>query len=434
MSDFSSILPQVKGNDVYMYLSKDNPDWANDSGVELVLHFDGKKVSLPLDDTESLCYLVSALHHFVDKRSLVVAWGAKDIFSFLKGRTEISLELHSQIYDISLISSYFSLPMERPGTFKDAMGVLKRASRINSWKHFMSLYGKVYAPLFSVILPEIETGCLVDNFRKICVYPHYVLEGQVNGRLKALKLNSSSYNPHSLGEKERLSLKPRNYDETFVYFDYRNMEVNVLQWLSGDEELAGMLVEGDVYKAIWRRITRQEPSESQRSLCKNLFLPVVFGQGKASLSKKMGISEEIATKLIHSLNRTFPVAFDWVKSQSPDGNNVATDALGRRRKFEGHDLYKIKNFCIQSPASMICLRKLVRLHEALSGMASICFHVHDGYCVLCKNSDLDLVREAGVSALEEEDCLFEGLSLSTTCKFGPNLNELEEIILTKEIA
>jgi DNA polymerase I-like protein with 3'-5' exonuclease and polymerase domains len=161
---------------------------------------------------------------------------------------------------------------------------------------------------------------------------------------------------------------------------------------------------------------------------------VVFGQGKASLSKKMGISEEIAAKLIHSLNRTFPVAFDWVKSQSTDGNNVATDALGRRRKFESHELYKIKNFCIQSPASMICLRKLVRLHEALSGMASICFHVHDGYCVLCKNSDLDLVREAGISALEEEDCLFEGLGLSTTCKFGPNLNELEEIILTKEIA
>ena len=434
MVDFSSILPQIKGNDVYMYLSKENPDWLEDSGVELILHFGGKKVSLPLDDTEDLCYLVSALHHFVDGKNLILAWGAKDIFSFLKGKTEISLELHSQIYDISLISSYFRFPNERPATFKDAVGVLKKACGMDSWKVFLSLYGKVHLPLFSLVLPEIETGCLVDNRRKMCVYPHYVLEGQLNGRLCASKLGSASYNPHSLGEKERLNLRPRNYDETFVCFDYRNMEVNVLQWLSGDENLEGMLGEGDVYKSIWRRITKQEPTDAQRALCKKIFLPVIFGQGKASLSEKMGISEEIAAKLLHSLNRTFPVAFDWVKSQSADGNNVATDVFGRRRKFEGHQLYKIKNFCIQSPASMICLRKLVRLHEALSGMASICFHVHDGYYVLCKNSDLDLVRQTGASALEEEDSLFEGLKLTTTCKFGPNLNELEEIILTKEIA
>lgn len=427
MNGFSEILPGIKGKDIYLYLSRENPDW-QDHGqeVNLIVHFGGKRVTLPLGDTSELNYLVSSLYHFLDSDRLVLAWGAKDIFSYLKGRTEMSLEVHNQVYDLSLVSSYLGVSASRPENFRDAVSLLKRLMSDPLWKKFYPYYAAIYVPMFSTVLPEIETGCLVDNRKKRCVYPTYVIEGQVNGRLKALKLNSASYNPHSIGEEERSNLRPRGYDEAFVYLDYRNMEVAVLQWLSGDPVLASILESGrDLYKEIWRKITRQEPTDSHRKLCKNIFLPVVFGQGRASLAKKLGSSEEFSARLIDSLVSTFPVAFDWVDAQSPDGNNTAIDVFGRRRTFEDQKLYKIKNFCIQSPASMICLRKLVKLHEALAGKASIGFHVHDGYCVLCDKKNIASICELGTEVLEEDDDMFPGLALKTTCKFGQNFNDLE---------
>jgi DNA polymerase-1 len=292
----------------------------------------------------------------------------------------------------------------------------------------LDLYSKVYLPLSSSVLPEIENNCLTDNKRKACVYPTYVMEGQANGRLSALKVGRNSYNPHSIGPEEKSNLKPAGYDEAFVCFDYRNMEVNVLQWLSKDSELGDILkTDKDIYKEIWRRMTRIEPTDSHRSICKKIFLPVVFGLGRRTLAGKLGSSEEFAARLIDNFVDTFPVAFDWVKNQSADGNNVATDIFGRRRKFKPEQMYKIRNFVIQSPASMICLRKLVRLHEALSECGRIAFHIHDGYSLLCKRSEINSVFELGTRVLEDEEDLFPGLRLRTTCQVGSNLGSLEKI-------
>jgi hypothetical protein len=424
--DFAEILPKLKGEDLYLYLTRSNPDWTGpDNSLNLAIHYGGNKVLLPLDDLRQVSYLSSSLYHFIDPKSILISWGIKDIFTYLKGRTGINLEMYGRIYDLGLICPYLGLRTERPATFGEAAGMLKKALADPRWPAFKPFYEKVYLPLSREVLPSVETTCLVDNRKRACVYPSYVLEGQANGRLKTVRTGSASYNPHSIGDAEKSNLRPADYDEVFVCLDYRNMEVNVLQWLSGDERLAGMLEsDEDVYKAIWKVISGGEASEAQRALCKNFFLPVVFGQGKISLAKKIGVTEEIASRIIHTLNKTFPVAFDWVKSQSADGDNMATDFFGRRRKFADHEMYKIQNFCIQSPSSMICLRKLARLHEAVEGVARICFHVHDGYYLLCRKNDTERVVTLGTGVLEEPDDMFPGLRLRTSCHHGAGLDNL----------
>jgi hypothetical protein len=112
---------------------------------------------------------------------------------------------------------------------------------------------------------------------------------------------------------------------------------------------------------------------------------------------------------------------------------MATDVFGRRRYFADHEFYKIRNFCIQSPSSMVCLRKLVRLHETLSDKARIGFHIHDGYCVMCKKNQLNSIYETATSILEEEDPLFPGLKLRTSCTSGANLNDMKEKTIKKEM-
>lgn len=424
--DFSEVVPKFKNEDLYLYLSEENPDWFSDEAVDMLVHYKGRKAILPLSDRSESSLLSSSIHHFVDPSRIIMSWMVKDVFSYFKGTTGILPEFPCPIYDLHILSSYFGLSAQKPGTMKDAMALLGRVAGDPGWKSFKKFYDSVYAPLFSEVIPSMETGCLVDNRRRTCVHPSYVIEGQANGRLKAVRSGNNSYNPHSLGSPERSSLRPPDYDETFVYLDYRNMEVNVLRWLSGDRLLGAIIDSGrDPYSEIWKILSGADPAPSQRDLCKNIFLPVVFGQGKASLAKKMGISEKNAGILIDSLVKSFPVAFDWVESQVNRGGDVAIDAFGRRRAFNPGESYKIRNFCIQSPASMICLKKLVRLHQSLPAGARICFHVHDGYCIICKKSDVAAVSCVGVKALEEEDGLFPGLSLSVSCESGTDLENLE---------
>lgn len=425
--NFSEIIPSLSGNDIYIYMTQENPDWRQeDSRAEAAIHASGKKFSLPLGDLKESEYLASSLHHFINGESLVLSWGAKDFFSFLKGRTGILPEFHGNMYDIQIICSYFNYPKERPASFKEALGILRKAFSEPAWGTFKKFHDAVYRPLFSSVIPKMETLCLVDNRRRRCVYPTYVIEGQANGRLKAVKVGRNSYNPHSMDSGLKKSMRPAGYDESFVYFDFRNMEVCVLAWLSGDSRLNEILdSDMDPYREIWRRMSGSEPSDSQRLLCKNMFLPVVFGMGRSSLSVKMGISEKVAGMIIDSLVKSFPKAFEWVEEQSEIKENVAVDCFGRRREFKPGMAYKARNFAIQSPASMVCLRKLVHLDSEISELADLCFHVHDGYCLVCDKGLVDEVFDIGARCLESEDGLFPGLRLRTTCCFGFDLDNMQ---------
>ena len=428
MSDIFELVPLFRGNNAYFYIDGDRP-WCDDaSRPSLVFHCGGRRVTIDGGDVDSLSYLASSMQHFIDPSKVSVSWGAKDFFSFVRGRSGVPVELNAPLYDLGIISSYLDMEAQRPVKYRDAISLLKSLLGHPGWAEFRPFYEEVYVPLVSLVLPEIESCCLVDNARRMCVYPQYSSEWQANGRLKASVRSAANYNPHSIGADQKLNLRPPGYEEVFVQFDYRNMEVKVLQWLSGDSKLGGVIDEAaDPYGAIWSTLTKGPVSDERRTLCKEVFLPVVFGLGPRSLAEQIGVEEKFAAKLIDTIVKTFPVAFDWVSAQSPDGDNTARDRFGRRRRFRERDFYKIRNFSVQSPASMICLKKLVRLHQAIDGLGRICFHVHDGYCVVCAADKVDSVYEAGMAVLEEEDPLFPGLNLRASCQFGGRLDQMKPI-------
>ena len=276
------------------------------------------------------------------------------------------------------------------------------------------------------VVPEMETNPLVNLKNKGFSYCYYELEGQANGRMKTLKISNNSYMPHSMSVEEKQNLALPDPEEIFLVFDYKHMEVSVLEWLSKDSGLSEILSEDrDLYSSIWENLTKTDADESQRSLCKKIFLPVVFGLGPRGLSKKLGLSEKNSSRLIYKLTDTFPVAFSWVESQRVDSNNFATDFFGRRRKFLENEFYKIRNFCVQSPSNMICLKKLVDLHDSLIGTsAKLRFHVHDGYVISCKENELKNIYENAKSVLEKSDKMFPNLKLKVSCKYGKKLNDL----------
>ena len=231
--------------------------------------------------------------------------------------------------------------------------------------------------------------------------------------------------PHclSLAQKNNLNLPDDN--DYFVSLDYKHMEVSVLQWLSKDDALINMNENGDFYESLWHFLTGSNPSESQRSLAKSLFLPVIYGQKSFSLSNKLGISKKNAELLIYKLEKKFSKSFQWVQSQTVE-NNFAFDIFGRRRRFEDDEIYKVRNFCIQSPSNIVCLRKLVKLYESIKDFAKICFHVHDGYVISCSKNELPRIIKLATKVLEEDDEMFNGLKLKVSCKYGKKLNNLKD--------
>lgn len=423
----AGVLESIQNTDVFFHLEPEHIDWTDKVPVDFNIQSNGNKFSINLLEEKEIESLAASFY-FYTKNSNLICWNLKNILSFFRKKSQINVEFEKVVYDLGILCSYFALPKKKPQTSKDAFYLLNFLKKSQSWKSFDNIYEKVYYPLISKVIPSIETNPLVDVLNKKFVYSFYEVEGQSNGRMKNLKILKDSFMPHSMGEKEKENLRLPSDDQYFVYFDYKHMEVSVLEWISKDKNLSKILSSDvDLYKSIWQSLTNQEASEEQRKICKNVFLPVIFGQGSYSLSQRLGIGEKTATRLIYNLERSFPVAFAWIKSQAADGNNFATDIFGRRRKFQKDEMYKIKNFCIQSPSNMICLRKLVKLHEALSNRAKICFHIHDGYCISCNKKELKSVYDLSKKVLEEEDDLFPNLKLKTSCHYGENLNKLKNI-------
>jgi DNA polymerase I-like protein with 3'-5' exonuclease and polymerase domains len=185
----------------------------------------------------------------------------------------------------------------------------------------------------------------------------------------------------------------------------------------------------DVYKIIWERITNVKCTPTLREACKSVFLPIVYGLGADTLTKKLSVDERVAKRLIDKVYAEFPVALSWVKEQqsSVGYDGGVYDRFGRRRRFDGAE-YKIRNFVIQSPASLVCLHKLVKLYYAIKGLARIAFHVHDGYFVTAHKKDrdkiLDICRRALEHPMEE---LYPGLKLRVSAKVGSRLHQLETV-------
>lgn len=427
MLEIADVLESVQNTDVFIHFENEYPDWTENKPVNLIIQINGRKSVIILDDLNQIEKLAASLY-FYTKNSNLLSWNIKNILSFFRKKSQINVNFKTKVYDLDIITSYFSLPKKKPESCKEAFFIFNQIKKTNSWKSFEKFYDEVYYPLISDVIPSIETNPLVNVSEKKYVYSYYEIEGQSNGRMKNLKVFKDCYLPHSMGQDQKINLRLPKDDQVFIYYDFKHMEVSVLEWITKDKNLSKILeAETDLYKAIWEKITKSEPTEDQRKICKNIFLPVVFGQGAFSLSKRLGINEKIAEKLIYKLEQTFPAAFTWVKSQTVDGSQYATDIFGRRRKFEKNELYKIRNFCIQSPSNMICLRKLIKLHQNINNKARIFFHIHDGYVIACNKKDLKSIYDIGKKALEEDDDLFPGLSLKTSCQYGDNLNNLKNI-------
>ncbi len=211
-----------------------------------------------------------------------------------------------------------------------------------------------------------------------------------------------------------------------MYFDYRNMEVTMLQWLSGDDRLGQVLaLDEDFYKVVFKLVSNTPcDTEKKRETCKSFFLPIIYGASAGTLSKELGISQGTAESIVNSIYNLFPISLKWIQEYQDNADVVATDYFGRKRKFEGAKHWKVRDFAVQAPASMVCLEKLIALHNKIKGYARIACHIHDGYVVYANKVAVKGIADMAKNVLEQDSELCPGLKLRSTCKVGATLAEL----------
>ena len=371
----------------------------------------------------------SILHRLFDsmastKSPAVLGYGLKDVFTFFSRLNHKPLKM-TNVFDMSWYESYLNLESSSGDLYL-------MLSNFKSWvknKDILNIYQKIYSKLITSTLPAIESFALLNDNANKLVFPTYKLEGQENGRLSCTCDRKRCYNPHSLGE-EKKSLKLHNFGNVLYQFDYKNMEVSVLAILSKDKNLLD-IVHGphDVYETIFAKVTGLTNHENARNFGKKMFLPVIYGQTPSGMSKSLDISIDQAQIYFEKLLSIFPDAFGYVESfqKSAQQNREVEDKFGRRRSVKVDEAYKARNFAIQSPAALICLESLVKLDQESNSLYKIAFHVHDGYYLACKQSDMLDVYQIAKSILETKSEFMPDLKLTVATNVGKSLDKLVSV-------
>jgi hypothetical protein len=414
---FYDYAAQIKGQDIFIWADNEVLDFTSNKKYNINISTSKQIFTFPIDISK-IVEFYSFLNDLGSLNPVVFAWNFKNINSYFLHKAKKTFDFNN-LYDLKIIEEYYGLKRLNPQDFNEAKNRLLGLSEFGKFK---KIWQQVYLPLISEVIPHIENTPLVSKDIKNYVYPYYEIGGQVNGRMKCNSSYFRGYNPHSLRVDNKINLTSPGYEDNFLYFDFKSHEVCVLQWLSGDEELRKIIDSGDdIYARIWEKITGITCDTTKRAICKSIFLPIIFGQGIKATAEIIKISESSAKKIIDNIYNSFPNALKYVE-QLPENGKI-TDYFGKTRLLNG-EAFKARNFLVQSPASIICFHKLVELYKKIKNKAKICYHLHDGFCIIVNNQNLSQVLDLGKEVLQASSDLYPGLKLKIDVRIGRSLTDL----------
>jgi hypothetical protein len=358
-----------------------------------------------------------------ESNNIFITWNFKNFLSYVAYITKSKFKIDPlvKIFDLEVLENHFDIRLESPDNFHDAFDRFKNVVKDDQWNNLKDVYNSVYKKLVLDVIPFLETRKII--FKGEVRYSNYEIATQINGRMKSNGSFRKGINVHNLSVEDKEYIKPSMFDSVFIYADYKHMEPTVLQWLSEDANLLEVSKNGDLYESIWEDLTGMKADENFRSKCKSIFLPVIFGLQSKSLAEKLNLQETTAKKLILKIEQKYKKSIEWLKSQN------TTNMFGRKRNIDSDKDYLIRSFIIQSISSLFCLIKLIKIYESFENDSNsfLTMHIHDGYVLTSKISDILFASDKITKIMEEEEPLFEGLSLKTSLKFGKNLNNLRKV-------
>lgn len=429
--DLAQLLSDIDQRSLFLRFNPEVFDFT-DKEAECELQFfvqGGKEFQVRLTG-DTLPMILSLLKLSVFSKGMkVFVWNWKCFISYVIAKTNNLFNIDCSIIDIKIIESYNGIKKQCPVSFIEAFNRVKNLVSSGGYKNAEKIYKQIHMPLMTTVIPSLESIGIIDTDRKAKVHAYYEIDGQDNGRLRCHNAFKRGYVPHTMSSEVKAFLKPISYDDVFMSFDFRGMEVFVLAHLSQDQKLIKFCKEPDIYGSLHKELLGSD-GKNNRELAKKCFLPVIYGQSAYSLSQRCGLAIDVAEQVVERISSSFSASCSFVAKYENDlkKNGFVQDVFGKRRyNFEQGKEYLAKNFSIQSPAATICLEKLINLYFVLKDKAKIAYTVHDGYTVYVNKNNWKQIYKNCMEILTSESDLCKGLHLKVSCRGGRNLNDLKSI-------
>lgn len=402
---------------------------------KLLVYGDRQYLTINIQDKNELSNIYHQLSQFIFCEGVtLICWNVKNLISYFKfmlPRTPI--QVGAKVVDLKLIEGFLGVKQTAPSSLVEA---LRRLGPYTTNDECKLIHKEIHRPLALRVVPDMETcNLVIDTESKKYAYSSYDIEGQTFGRLQSYETFKQCVTPHNMGDERKAQLKLRNEKDFFVAFDFKHMEVTMLQWLTGDPLLKKIIDDReDVYRGIYRTIVGSEcDTADKRDLIKNIFLPVMFGMMPNGMVKGLAkrgveITPQSAQTMHRLIKEKFSTAYDFLSDyqERVKTTPVIKDKFGRPRDFSENPL-SVRGFLVQSPSAVFCLEKLIELHDAVGGLGKLLYSIHDGYVLVANEEKLNRIVVTGLKTLQSPSKLCSGLSLKVSCSLGVRLSHMKEL-------
>lgn len=228
----------------------------------------------------------------------------------------------------------------------------------------------------------------------------------------------------------------------WIEADYSQLELRVAAWLSGDERLKEVFINGrDIHREVASTMFSKPPEEitkPERYLAKAVDFGLLYGRQPKAVAegKEMDFYERelggrrwdipTAEAFIRKFLRGYPQLASWLETNARDAvnNYFVSTPFGRRRRFpfKPRDKWarmaierQANNTPIQSAASDLCLQAMWRIDARLPEGATLLFPVHDSICLEVRD---DLLDEVKAILREEMELDVGGVPLTIDVEVG----------------
>lgn len=220
--------------------------------------------------------------------------------------------------------------------------------------------------------------------------------GTDTGRMSCVRPNFQQL-PREGGVRQIITADPGHL---LISADFSSVEIRVAAALSQDPNLIRMLEEGlDPHAMAAEIVFGPNFTKANRYSVKRGVFGRIYGGGVDTLAKQMGVTVEVAQRLIDTIDRLWPRLSQWsaeIRDGVKYGQTTFTAYSGRIIHLPTGAAYAAPNYCIQGTARELLVDALLRWRETHWGSA-ILWPVHDEVDAMVREAEaqdatLELVR------------------------------------------
>lgn len=217
-----------------------------------------------------------------------------------------------------------------------------RESELEKMRDLHPIVGDIlsYRELQKLLSTYIDTiPTLLDKEDRL--HTSYIQTGTTTGRLASQNPNLQNIPIKTdLGRAIRHAFVPSEGME-LVSFDYSQIELRIAAFLSGDESLRDIFVQGrDVHSEVAARVFHVDPKEvtyEQRRRAKVINFGILYGMGVNALRESLGTTRTEAQEFYNQYFEAFPRLAAYLDETKADAARLGYTVthFGRRRYFDG---------------------------------------------------------------------------------------------------